>query len=109
MCNCISLDIYFFYIDDFKLIVSSDKILPEQFVPYSHNFIPDGDILVSLLILTLIFVVLYKFLPDVIISWRDVWVGAAVTAILFTLGKIFLGSYIGRSSISSAYGAAGRW
>jgi membrane protein len=66
-----------------------------------------GDIFVSLLILTLIFVVLYKFLPDVIISWRDVWVGAAVTAILFTLGKIVLGSYIGRSSISSAYGAAG--
>jgi membrane protein len=51
--------------------------------------------------------VLYKFLPDVNIFWRDVWVGAAVTAILFTLGKIVLGSYIGRSSISSAYGAAG--
>jgi len=66
-----------------------------------------GDISVSLLVLTLIFAVLYKFLPDVHISWRDVWVGAVVTAILFTLGKIFLGSYIGRSSISSAYGAAG--
>jgi membrane protein len=66
-----------------------------------------GDIFVSLLILTLIFAVLYKFLPDVHISWRDVWVGAVVTAILFTVGKIILGSYIGRSSISSAYGAAG--
>jgi len=66
-----------------------------------------GDFIVSLVILALIFALLYKFLPDVIISWRDVWVGAAVTAILFTLGKVFLGSYIGRSSISSAYGAAG--
>jgi membrane protein len=66
-----------------------------------------GDIFVSLLILTLIFAILYKFLPDVYISWRDVWVGAVVTAILFTVGKIFLGSYIGRSTISSAYGAAG--
>jgi membrane protein len=66
-----------------------------------------GDIFISLVILTLIFAVLYKFLPDVHISWSDVWVGAGVTAILFTVGKIFLGSYIGRSGISSAYGAAG--
>jgi membrane protein len=66
-----------------------------------------GDILASLLILTIIFAVLYKFLPDVTISWGDVWVGGAVTALLFTLGKIVLGSYIGRSGISSAYGAAG--
>jgi membrane protein len=66
-----------------------------------------GDIFVSVLILTLIFAVLYKYLPDVIVSWQDVWVGAVVTALLFTVGKFLLGSYIGRSSISSAYGAAG--
>jgi membrane protein len=70
-------------------------------------FFQAGDILVSLFILTLLFALLYKFLPDVTISWSDVWVGGAVTAILFTLGNIVLGSYIGRSSISSAYGAAG--
>jgi membrane protein len=70
-------------------------------------FFQAGDIFISLLILTLIFAVLFKFLPDVSISWGYVWVGALVTALLFTLGKIFLGSYIGRISISSAYGAAG--
>jgi membrane protein len=66
-----------------------------------------GDIVFSLVTVTFIFVMLYKFLSDVNISWNDVWVGAAITAILFTLGKIFLGSYICRSSVSSAYGAAG--
>jgi len=50
---------------------------------------------------------LYKMLPDVEISWEDVWVGGVITAVLFTLGKFLLGLYLGRSSISSAYGAAG--
>lgn len=83
-----------------KLYLSSSATIP-------IIFFQAGDILFSLSILTLIFAALYKFLPDVTISWGDVWVGGAVTAILFTLGKIVLGSYIGRSSISSAYGAAG--
>jgi membrane protein len=83
-----------------KLYLSSSTAIP-------IIFFQAGDILVSLLVLTLIFAALYKFLPDVTISWGDVWVGGAVTAILFTLGKVVLGSYIGRSGISSAYGAAG--
>jgi membrane protein len=83
-----------------KLYVSSSFPIP--IILYQA-----GDIFVSVLILTLIFAVLYKFLPDVIVSWRDVWVGAVVTALLFTTGKFLLGSYIGRSSVSSAYGAAG--
>jgi membrane protein len=45
--------------------------------------------------------------PDAQIRWRDVWVGAAVTALLFTIGKILLGLYLGKSSFSSSYGAAG--
>jgi membrane protein len=88
-------------------LLSAIKLYLSSSVPVPIILFQVGDFIVSLLILTLIFAVLYKFLPDVIISWRDVWVGAAVTAILFTLGKVFLGSYIGRSSISSAYGAAG--
>jgi membrane protein len=96
----------------FVLMISSSFLAALKLYLSSSAFIPiiffqAGDILVSLLILTLIFAVLYKFLPDVNISWGDVWVGGAVTAILFTLGKIILGSYIGRISISSAYGAAG--
>jgi membrane protein len=50
---------------------------------------------------------LFKVLPDAKIAWRDVWIGAAITALLFVLGKFLLGLYIGRSSVGSAYGAAG--
>ena len=50
---------------------------------------------------------MFKVLPDVRIRWRDVWVGAAVTAGLFTLGKFLIGLYLGYGSVGSAYGAAG--
>jgi membrane protein len=50
---------------------------------------------------------IYKLLPDARIAWRDVWVGAVMTALLFTLGKSLIGLYLGRSSIGSTYGAAG--
>ncbi|HLW64841.1 MAG TPA: YihY/virulence factor BrkB family protein [Gemmataceae bacterium] len=62
---------------------------------------------VDLIVITLLFAMIYKFLPDVKISWKDVWLGAFVTAVLFTIGKVLIGLYLGRSSISSSYGAAG--
>jgi membrane protein len=65
------------------------------------------DYVLSMVLLTLIFASLYKFLPDVTISWRDVWVGAAITALLFSLGKLLLSLYIARSGVTSVYGAAG--
>jgi membrane protein len=46
-------------------------------------------------------------LPDVVISWRDVWIGAAVTALLFSAGKYLIGIYLGRTATTSAFGAAG--
>jgi membrane protein len=61
----------------------------------------------SLLLLVLLFALLFKVLPDVEISWRDVWIGGAITALLFTLGRFLLGLYMARSTVSSAYGAAG--
>jgi membrane protein len=63
--------------------------------------------LVSLGIVSLLFAMIFKILPDVNISWRDVWVGAVVTGILFTVGKFLLGQYLGRNAAVSAYGAAG--
>lgn len=63
--------------------------------------------IVSFVLLALLFALLYKMLPDVEISWRDVWMGGAITAGLFVLGKYLLGLYLARSTISSAYGAAG--
>jgi membrane protein len=65
------------------------------------------DILVSFGFVTLLFALIYKYVPDVEIQWRDVWVGAALTSILFTIGKYLIGLYIGTSGVSSTFGAAG--
>lgn len=65
------------------------------------------DFLVSLVFVTALFAIIYKFLPDVRIKWRDVWIGAAITSVLFTIGKTLIGIYLGTSGVSSAYGAAG--
>jgi membrane protein len=63
--------------------------------------------LVSLAFITVLFALIYKELPDVKLAWTDVWIGAAVTALLFTLGRYLLGLYLASSSVASAYGAAG--
>ena len=65
------------------------------------------DILVSFGFVTLLFALIYKYVPDVEIQWRDVWVGAALTSILFTIGKYLIGLYIGTSGVGSTFGAAG--
>jgi membrane protein len=65
------------------------------------------DLLVSFGFVTLLFAMIYKFLPDVQIQWTDVWVGAALTSILFTIGKFLIGFYLGTSGVTSVYGAAG--
>lgn len=64
------------------------------------------DIGVSLLLVTVMFAAIYKWMPRVKVAWPDVWVGAAITAVLFTVGKALIGLYIGRSGIASAFGAA---
>jgi len=65
------------------------------------------DLLVSFVFITALFAMIYKFLPDVHIQWRDVWIGAVITSLLFTIGKFLIGFYIGSSAVSSTYGAAG--
>jgi membrane protein len=78
-------------------------LLPDAaFVLYeSINF------LVSAAAITLLFAMIYKVLPDTEIAWSDVWIGAAVTSFLVTTGKLLIGLYLGRSTLASAYGAAG--
>lgn len=61
----------------------------------------------SLAVITYLFAIIFKLLPDVRVRWRNVWTGAAVTALLFVVGKTALGLYLARSSVTSAYGAAG--
>ena len=62
---------------------------------------------VSFGIITGLFAMIYRFLPDAKVAWRDVWLGAAITSLLFAIGKTLIGLYIGHSSVASAYGAAG--
>jgi YihY family inner membrane protein len=62
---------------------------------------------VSFGVVTLLFAAIYKVLPDAEIRWGDVWVGAAATALLFALGKLLIGLYLGHASVGSTYGAAG--
>ncbi|MEX0713274.1 MAG: YihY/virulence factor BrkB family protein [Pirellulales bacterium] len=62
---------------------------------------------VSFGVITLLFAMIFKLLPDVDIAWSDVWVGAAATALLFTIGKYVFGLYLGQASVASSYGAAG--
>ena len=70
-------------------------------------FIPFIDHLLTFIITTLMFAVIFKVLPDARIKWKDVIVGAFITAILFTLGKIGIGLYLGQSATATLYGAAG--
>ncbi len=66
-----------------------------------------ANMVLSFLIVTLLFAMMYKFLPDVQLRWREVWLGAAVTAGLFTLGKYLIGLYLGKAGVASPFGAAG--
>lgn len=63
--------------------------------------------LISFGVITLLFALIYRVLPDVKIAWGDVWFGAIITALLFTIGKTLIGLYLGNSSVGSTYGAAG--
>ncbi len=66
-----------------------------------------ANFVVSFALVTVTFALIYKIMPRVRVQWRDVWVGAAVTAMLFAIGKLLIGLYIGTSSFASAFGAAG--
>jgi membrane protein len=76
------------------------------------TFIPEPalyavDATLSFAVITMLFAAIFRFLPDAEIAWRDVWLGALVTAVLFVLGKFVIGFYLGRSEPGDAYGAAG--
>ena len=62
--------------------------------------------LISLAVITFMFAAMYKFLPDVIVRWRNVWKASLLTAVLFTIGKSLIGYYLGQSNLATTYGAA---
>jgi len=88
-------------------ILTSLTELLGQFVGATAVIIYVLDIVVSFFFVTLLFAMIYKFVPDARIQWRDVAIGSALTAFLFTIGKFCIGLYLGTSGITSVYGAAG--
>ena len=79
----------------------------EAHVPVLARALPTINLLVGFAVITGLFAIIYKVLPDVAMRWRDVWPGAAVTALLFGIGKTLIGLYLGRAGVTSVYGAAG--
>jgi membrane protein len=75
--------------------------------PELHLLFNLGNAVISFAVVMLLFALLYKVMPDVTIRWHDIWVGAAVTALLFNLGKWGIGLYLGNSTVASTFGAAG--
>jgi membrane protein len=66
-----------------------------------------ADMGVGLIVITILFALLFKVLPDVKLNWREVWIGAFITSILFSVGRLLIALYLGHSTVASAYGAAG--
>lgn len=73
----------------------------------SPTFLKIADLTVGLVVITILFALLFKVLPDVELRWKDVWISAAVTAVLFTIGRYLIAFYLSHSTVASIYGAAG--
>lgn len=76
-------------------------------IPHAATLLALGNLTISILLTGALFALLFKFLPDVQLAWRDVATGALVTALLFAAGEYLIGLYLGRTATSSSYGAAG--
>ena len=98
----------------FLLLVSlAIEALLKGFSHYVQSVLPGGIVIAvtvylifDFAVVVLLFAMIFKFLPDVQIQWRDVWIGAVITAVLFGIGKWLLGFYLGSGAAGSAYGAA---
>jgi membrane protein len=77
------------------------------YLPFGHFVLQALNFLISFALLSVLFAAIYKVLPDKDLEWRDVLIGAIVTAFLFSIGKFLIGIYIGSSAVASSYGAAG--
>ncbi len=78
-----------------------------RLLPAPADVLEAVNFVISFFVITGLFALIFKLLPDVKVAWRDVLLGAAVTSLFFTIGKLLIGLYLGRSAVASAYGAAG--
>jgi membrane protein len=81
-----------------------ERMLPESF---SSQLLYVLNAAVSFGVITVLFAAMFRVLPDARVMWRDVWVGAGATGLLFVAGKFAVGAYLGNSDVGSAFGAAG--
>jgi membrane protein len=86
--------------------LSAAERLVGTLLPVSIIVLQSMNFVFSFVVITLLFALILKLIPDTTIPWRDVWMGAAVTSLLFTMGKVLIGFYLGHSALTSAYGAA---
>ena len=77
------------------------------FLPMPESVLTAINFVLSLAGATVVFALIFRYVPDTKIAWKDIWIGATVTALLFTLGKFLIGLYLGKAAVGSAYGAAG--
>ncbi|WP_018476425.1 YihY/virulence factor BrkB family protein [Pontibacter roseus] len=89
------------------ILVAVGDFLDSRFSGWVVYVLRGGNLVTGFVMMTFLFACIYKYLPDAKIKWRDVWVGALVTAILFNIGREVIGLYLGTSNITSIYGAAG--
>lgn len=78
-----------------------------EILPVPESVMVTMNFIVSFAGVSVLFALLFKYVPDAKIRWRDVWEGAVATALLFTVGKSLIGVYLGKTAVGSAYGAAG--
>ncbi len=90
-----------------SIVVRALVAYADEWLPVGESLLIAADLGLSIGLATLLFAAIFRILPDVVLSFRDVWLGALITALLFTLGRSVIGIYLANSAASSAYGAAG--
>jgi membrane protein len=94
-----------------SLIISAGLAVLGKYIagilPLSWLALEILNLLVSFAVVATLFALIFKVLPDVEIAWSNVWIGACITSLLFTIGKFLIGLYLGRGTVGTAYGAAG--
>ena len=88
------------------ITAAAGKLMPQS-LPATEFLLQTANFVASLILVTVLFALLYRILPDSWVAWRDVWTGAAITAVLFSTGKALIGLYLGHSTTSTPFGAAG--
>ena len=88
------------------VISAAVKFVPQQ-LPATEFLLQTANFAVSMILVTVLFAMLYRILPDTWVAWRNVWTGAAVTALLFSIGKLLIGLYLAHTTPGSTFGAAG--